>query len=126
VYDVPTSVAFYRDILGFEVVNTSPPFSSAKDDYSWAMLGLNGVELMLNNMYEDNIRPAAPDPARSAAHTDTIFYFMCRDPDAVYDYLRERGVAAHPPANAYYGMRQVFVTDPDGYGLCFQRPVSTG
>ena len=29
---------------------------------------------MVNNMYEDNIRPAAPDPARQAAHRDTVLY----------------------------------------------------
>src|ERR1700691_6634869 len=61
VFDVPRSIAFYRDALGFEVVNTSKPFTHAKDDYGWAMLPLNGVELMLNNMYENNIRPSAPD-----------------------------------------------------------------
>jgi glyoxylase I family protein len=33
VYDVPTSVAFYRDILGFEIIQTSKPFTDAKDDF---------------------------------------------------------------------------------------------
>src|SRR5271169_5199488 len=68
VFDVPRSIAFYRDALGFEVANTSKPFTDAKDDYGWAMLRLNGVELMLNNMYEDNVRPSNPDRARAAAH----------------------------------------------------------
>jgi hypothetical protein len=42
------------------------PFNDAKDNYGWAMLRLNGVELMLNNAYEDNIRPAGPDAPRVA------------------------------------------------------------
>ena len=122
VFDVPTSIAFYRDVLGFEVIQNSTPFTDAKDDYGWAMLRLNGVVLMLNNAYENNIRPAEPDPARIAAHRDTTLYFDCRDVGAVYEYLRARGVAVREPKVAYYGMKQLYVRDPDGYSLCFQWP----
>jgi len=124
VFDVPAAVAFYRDVLGFEVVNTSKPFTDAKDDYGWALLRLGSVELMLNNAYEDNIRPPVPDAARVAAHPDTIFYFACRDVDGAYAYLRAKGVAVSAPAVAYYGMRQIYVTDPDGYRICLQWAVS--
>ena len=48
VFDMPTSIHFYRDILGFEVVNTSRP----GEDFGWALLRLNAVELMLNTAYE--------------------------------------------------------------------------
>ena len=34
---------------------------------------------MLNTMYEADDRPPAPDPARTAAHRDTTFYFGCAD-----------------------------------------------
>ena len=122
VYDVPTSIAFYRDALGFEVVQTSEPFSEAKDDFGWAMLRLNGVELMLNNAYENNIRPPAPDPARTAAHSDTSLYIGCPDVDAAYLHLCAKGIAAEKPRVAYYGMKQVYFHDPDGYTLCFQWP----
>jgi uncharacterized glyoxalase superfamily protein PhnB len=124
VYDVSTSIKFYRDVLGFEVVQTSKPFTDAKDDYGWAMLRLNGVELMVNNQYEDNIRPPQPDEARALSHRDTILYFACRDVDGAYAHLCERGVAAEPPKLTYYGMKQVYVKDPDGYGLVFQWSVS--
>jgi catechol 2,3-dioxygenase-like lactoylglutathione lyase family enzyme len=33
VFDVPRSIAFYRDALGFEVTSTSKPFTGAKDDF---------------------------------------------------------------------------------------------
>lgn len=122
VFDVPASVAFYRDVLGFEIIQHSPPFTDAKDDYGWAMLRLNGVGLMLNNAYENNIRPTEPDPARTVGHRDTTLYFDCRDVDAAYAYLRARGVAVQEPKVAYYGMKQLYVRDPDGYTLCFQWP----
>jgi glyoxylase I family protein len=122
VFDVPTAVAFYRDILGFEIVNTSKPFSDAKDDFGWCLMRLGPVELMLNNAYEDNLRPSMPDPARIRAHADTILYTMCRELDAAYEQLRAAGVDASPPRVAYYGLRQVNFKDPDGYGLCLQWP----
>jgi glyoxylase I family protein len=122
VYDVPRSVAFYRDVLGFEIVMTSKPFSEAKDDFGWALLRLNGVDLMLNNAYENNLRPSAFDPARIEAHADTVLYFACRDVDGAYQHLKQRGISVNPPKVAYYGMKQIYVTDPDGYSVCFQWP----
>jgi glyoxylase I family protein len=60
VYDMPTSVAFYRDILGFEVAGTSP--ARGPDDFDWGLLRRDGIELMLNTAYEAPERPPQPDP----------------------------------------------------------------
>lgn len=87
VFDMPTSIAFYRGVLGFEVVTTSRP---GEEHFAWALLRLNGVELMLNTAYEDDSRPAKPDPVRISAHDDTAIYFGCPDVDAAYEYLRPR------------------------------------
>jgi catechol 2,3-dioxygenase-like lactoylglutathione lyase family enzyme len=119
VFDMPTSIRFYRDVLGFDVVTTSPPRG---EHFDWALLRLSGVELMLNTAYEEDARPAAPDPARFAMHEDTCLYFGCPNVDAAYAYLRARGVAAKEPEVAPYGMKQLYVSDPDGYSLCFQWP----
>ena len=120
VFDMPTSIRFYRDVLGFELVSTS----GQGDNSGWVLLRRNGAELMLNTAYEDDERPPAPDPARIAAHSDTALYFGCADLDGTYDHLRAHGLAVEPPVVRYYGMRQLPVTDPDGYSLCFQWPAS--
>ena len=122
VYDVPISLAFYRDILGFEVASTSPPFTSAKDDFGWTLLRLNGIELMLNNAYENNVRPPYPEIDRVRAHADTTLYLDCLDLDTVCLHLHAHGIDTPKPKVSYYGMRQVYITDPDGYGICFQSP----
>jgi glyoxylase I family protein len=119
VFDMPTSVKFYRDVLGFEVVTTSTPRG---EHFDWALLKLNGAGLMLNRAYEEDARPPAPDPARLAAHDDTAIYFGCPDVDAAYAHLRARGVAVKEPKIAHYGMKQLYLSDPDGYNLCFQWP----
>jgi catechol 2,3-dioxygenase-like lactoylglutathione lyase family enzyme len=121
VYDMPTSVRFYRDLLGFEIVSTSPVLG--KDRFHWVLLRLGKAELMLNTAYEfDSERPVPADRARVAAHGDTVLYFGCPDVDAAYEELREKGIAVKPPKVALYGMKQMSLRDPDGYELCFQWP----
>lgn len=118
VFDMKTALRFYRDVLGFDVVESAPP----GDDCDWALLRLDEAELMLNTAYEKDERPAAADPARVAAHADTTLFFGCPDLDAAYALLRERGVEVEAPTLRPYGMRQLSLSDPDGYGLCFQWP----
>jgi glyoxylase I family protein len=65
-----------------------------------------------------------PDPARVVGHGDTCIYFGWEDLDRLYAELVAKGVKLNPPKVAPYGMKQLYVTDPDGFGLCFQWPVA--
>lgn len=118
VFDMPTSLAFYRDKLGFKVTDDS----GQGDESGWVMLRLGNATIMLNTAYDDGERPERPDPKRTAAHRDTCIYFGCPDVDAAYEHLKANGVSSHPPSVAPYGMKQLYVTDPDNYNLCFQWP----
>jgi glyoxylase I family protein len=118
VFDMPAALHFYRDIVGFEVAATSSP----GDDCDWALLRLDGSELMLNTAYERDERPPAPDPARAAAHGDVCLYFGCPDVDQAHAHLRSRGVELAAPSVTTYGFRAIRLTDPDGYLLCFHWP----
>lgn len=121
VFDMPRSLRFYRDVLGFEIVADS----GNGDDSSWVWLRLNDFDLMLNDQYEPGHVPAASPAERTKWHHDTCLYFGCPDPDAVYEYLRSRNVDLDPPKTASYGMKQLYVTDPDNYNLCFQCPATS-
>lgn len=119
VFDMPTSIAFYREALGFEVVQ-----DSGQGSYSgWVLLGRDGVELMLNTQYEAHDRPAESNSDRQKWHGDTCLYFACSDVDEAFRHLTTQGLDINPPSVAAYGMRQLYVRDPDGYNLCFQWPV---
>jgi glyoxylase I family protein len=120
VYDMPTSVRFYRDVLGFEVVMTDgkPP-----NDCDWCLLRLHGVELMLNTRYEAGDRPPAPDPARVKAHGDTALFFDCPDVESAHAHLKSRGIAVEEPWITHYGFMNLTLKDPDGYDLVFHWPV---
>ncbi len=102
VFDMETSIRFYCDVLGFEIGATSKP----SGHFGWALLRLE--------------RPPAPDAARVSAHDDTTIYFGCPDVDAAYEHLRNKGLDVKRPKIAPYGMKQLYLHDPDGYNLCFQ------
>jgi catechol 2,3-dioxygenase-like lactoylglutathione lyase family enzyme len=119
VFDMPTSLRFYRDVLGFIEVSKS----GEGDEVGWVWLRHGDACLMLNTAYDDGERPPNPDPSRTAAHADTILFLGCEDLEGAYAHLVANGVRAEPPKVAPYGMKQLHATDPDGYGVCLQWPV---
>jgi uncharacterized glyoxalase superfamily protein PhnB len=121
VYDMNESIAFYRDLLDFEIHAHSPEIQAAEGRYfHWAWLRHGDAELMLNTAYDSNERPPARDPARESAHGDVCLYIGCPDPDAAFAELSARGLDLQPPQTAPYGMRQLLLRDPDSYRLCLQ------
>lgn len=119
VFNMPRSLAFYRDVLGFAVISDS----GNGDDSSWVWLRSNGCDLMLNDQYEPGSAPDSPPAERVEWHSDTCFYFGCPDVDAAYEYLRSKGIELDRPKMAPYGMKQLYVRDPDNYNICFQSSV---
>lgn len=124
VYDMQKALAFYRDLLGFEIIDQSPEVETPEGRFShWMWLRLGPAQLMLNTAYDAGERPMARDVTRQRWHGDTCLYFGCRDVDEVYETLHPRLPDLAPPADTAYGMRQLHLHDPDGYGLCFQAHV---
>jgi uncharacterized glyoxalase superfamily protein PhnB len=116
VFNMPRALAFYRDLLGFKIVGDS----GDGDESSWVWLRLNNSDLMLNDQYEPGNVPDAPPPERVEWHRDTCLFFGCPDVDAAYQHLTAKGIELEPPKVAPYGMKQLYLRDPDNYGLCFQ------
>jgi catechol 2,3-dioxygenase-like lactoylglutathione lyase family enzyme len=118
VYDMPTSLRFYRDLLGFEIHMSSDPELDGHVDWVW--LRRNDADLMLNTMFDRDRRPPQLDPVRIAAHGDTQLYIGCHDLDAAAQYLQAADITVKGPIVRPYGMRQLFFRDPDNYELCLQ------
>jgi len=53
VFDMPTSMRFYRDVLGFEVLSTS---SRDGDQFDWGLLRLGAAEVMLAYRHLKGVR----------------------------------------------------------------------
>ena len=119
---MPTSIQFYCEGLGFEIEASD---GKPAPHFDWVLLRINEAELMLNTTYEQDERPNRPEASRVTAHRDTGIYFWCPDVDAAYAYLREKGTHVQEPKIAHYGMKKMYLTDPDGYVLCFQWTAET-
>ncbi|MDH3206697.1 MAG: VOC family protein [Gemmatimonadota bacterium] len=111
VRDIGRSIQFYTDALGFEVVGKA----EGEDGIFWCRLRRGGACFMMQQL--DSGADLATPPAPSVG-----FYFVCDDVDEVFAEFARRGLALDAPAEAYYGMRQLSVPDPDGYGVIFESP----
>jgi catechol 2,3-dioxygenase-like lactoylglutathione lyase family enzyme len=122
VYDMPTSLRFYCDQLGFTIVEHSPHLGGDPYRYHWVLLQLGEAEIMLNDVYEfDEERPPREEHLRLRGPREACLFFGCPDVDAAYAELSARGVVIpQPPKVAHYGMKEMYFKDPDGFGLCFQ------
>lgn len=103
VRDITASVAWYRDVMGFEVafLYGEPTF------YAGVCCGEVTIHMQVAGA-------ATRQPGQSVANIFTA------DVDAFYRAITARGaVALTPPDDRPYGMRDFDIHDPDGNSLCF-------
>ncbi len=114
VEDIVRSAAFYQERLGFAMTQQWEPGGKL----AWCRLGRDSAAVMLQQAIPEEDGPA------EGRGRGVSFYFNCDDGVAMHTDLTRRGLAVAPPQAAFYGMNQLFVTDPDGYELCFQSVIN--
>ncbi len=118
VLNVPTTLAFYRDKLGFEITFEGPEpddifFGMVERGRSMMMFKSIGVEPVPNHTY---------DIGCGIARWDAYFYVP--DPDGLAAEFSTRGVEFHTPLeNNSDNLRGFEIKDIDGYILYFGRPL---
>ena len=110
VQNIAASIAFYRDRLGFDVIDEA----KGPEGLFWCRLTRDGASLMLQQADE------AEDGPAEGRGRGVALYFVCDDADAMYAEFTARGLAVEPPQKAYYGMNQLHIPEPDGYVVCFE------
>jgi catechol 2,3-dioxygenase-like lactoylglutathione lyase family enzyme len=113
VADVDASLAFWRNVLGFEVVARFEDGGRAM----FAQLRSGETEIMLNGR--------GGDPAARQArphYTEAVFYFRVGDVHALYRDLKTKGLSPSEPETQTYGVDEIYLRDPDGYELSFMSP----
>jgi uncharacterized glyoxalase superfamily protein PhnB len=107
--EMDRSAAFYGNKLGFEMTHQWAP----EGKLLWCLLKRGDAEIMLQQATTED------DPAEGRGR-GIIFYFECASADGVHAELLANGLKLNPPQVAFYGMKQLYLKDPDGYELCFQ------
>lgn len=126
VADLDRSVAFYRDILGFEVIFAWNPQAAyirelvgyPEADIHAAILRLPGTDVVLELLDYRNVERTPIDTGTANPGTAHIAFFV-DDLDALYADLIAKGVrSVSPPVTPTMGPneggRAVYLIDPDG------------
>ena len=122
VANVPATLSFYRDMLGFEVTFRGP----TPDDEFIGGVSRNGATLMFKalGVIEDGkeiLVEALPNYKRKPAFCLDAFVEV-PDPDALAAEFASRGVRFSVPlGDSDDGLRGFVIEDIDGYGLFFGR-----
>jgi catechol 2,3-dioxygenase-like lactoylglutathione lyase family enzyme len=99
--DFNRSVAFYRDVLGFEVLSIFP-----EQEPSFALLARDGVGLQIGGI----------DTTKSPANPPTVtLYFDVSDALALLDALKGKVTIEWGPEVYFYQRREFAFRDPDGH-----------
>ena len=120
VADVPATLSFYRDKLGFEITFRGPE----PDDEFFGIVRRDGAMIMFKALgvivdgKEVAVEPVANYKRNPAFCWDA--YFDVPDPDALAAEFAARGVSfAVPLGSGDDGLRGFVIEDIDGYGLYF-------
>jgi catechol 2,3-dioxygenase-like lactoylglutathione lyase family enzyme len=120
VADVPASLAFYRDMLGFEITFRGP----TPEDEFFGIVRREGATIMFKALgvivdgKEVLVEPVPNYKRRPAFSLDA--YLEVPDPDALAAEFASRGVRfAVPLGQDDDGLRGFVIEDIDGYGLYF-------
>ena len=119
VNDVPTSLSFYRDRLGFEITFQGPE----PDDIFFGIVRRGGAQILLKAVGVAPVPNYTRDIKQGIARWDA--YLHVPDPDALAAEFSSRNVEFSVPlTDTDDGLRGFELKDADGYVLFFGRPRS--
>ena len=112
VTDMPRSLRFYVDGLGFILRHKWTP--DAPDQIRWCWLERGGAALMLQDYRQDRV-------PKEKLGVGASLCFQCEDSVALYREFQSRGLE---PKEPFVGNRlwDTELIDPDGYHLHFESP----
>jgi len=117
VRNVPTSLAFYRDRLGFEIMYQGPE----PDDVFFGIVNRGGAMILLKAIGVEPVPNHARDVKKGIVKWDA--YVGVPDPDALAAEFQSRNVEfCQPLKDTSDGLRGFEIEDADGYVLFFGRP----
>lgn len=127
VTNMQNSLDFYCGKLGFTLsmgVNSDQQVftdGNPREDLVFAMLTLENGELMLQQ--RDSLAQDVPvfSPTATPGGTFTL-YIRGAEVDSLAQSLRDSVEIIKGPETSWYGMRELYIRDPDGYVLALGAP----
>ena len=117
VRDVPASLAFYRDRLGFEITFEGPE----PDDIFFGIVRRGGAQILMKAVGVAPVPNYTRDIKQGIARWDA--FVSVPDPDALAAEFASRNVEfVEPLCDTEDGLRGFELKDADGYLLFFGRP----
>ena len=117
VRNVPDTLAFYSDKLGFEVAFEGPE----PDDIFFGIVQRGRAMIMFKAIDVEPVPNYTRDIGHGIAAWDAYVYVP--DPDALYEEFASRDVEiSRPLENNHDNLRGFELRDPNGYVLFFGRP----
>ena len=104
VNNLEESLAFYSDLLGFEISKHSP-----ESEPPLATVQAGGLKISLAQQLETMLKRGR----------GVSFFIGVSDVDEYYNQLRAKGAEVFPPADEGWGGRFITLQDPDKYRLFF-------
>ncbi|WP_321516268.1 VOC family protein [Marinifilum fragile] len=124
VKDIKETVNFYQSVLGFSLIMAVPEtqdaieqFVADNKEYIYALVSKDKVEMMFqrSDSFKSDVK-MAKDISLGAS---VSFYMEIDGLDNFYDEIKDKVSEITEPKLAWYGMKEFYVKDPNGYILGF-------
>ena len=141
VNDVCETALFYQDVLGFKLVVAVADYKAEMADDNIVMELKQGEKLDWVNLKADPEDPASAEimfQSRVSLEADVpalegvnigasqTLYLRNSDVDAQFASLKNKVEVIQEPITRFYGMREWYMKDNNGYILCFGQEMEQG
>jgi uncharacterized glyoxalase superfamily protein PhnB len=124
--DMDATIAFYRDVLDFEVTGKLP-----EENPTWCFLRRDDAAIMFTSPEEhDHDHDEDDDHGHDHEHPESsgdnrlwTMYVYSDDVEVLWEELRDKPNVAYPLYDTHYGMREFGIRDPNGFALSFGKEV---
>ena len=124
VKNINKTVEFYQSVLGFSLVMAVPETQDGIEQsledgkaYVYALVSKGKVEMMFqrSDSFKKDVNMAANLPIGASVS----FYMEMVGLSSFYDAIKDQVTDITEPKIAWYGMKEFYIKDPNGYILGF-------
>ena len=124
VSSIRETVHFYQSVLGFSLTMAVPENQDGIEqnlldgkEYVYALLAKDNVEIMLQRT--DSFKQDVKLAEGHKIGASVSFYMEIEGLNELYNFIKDKVKNSTEPKTTWYGMREFYIKDPNGYILGF-------